>query len=223
MMTQQGSAADSQNSPSSGCKRSGPRLRPARVLIHRKVLWKARKQYEYGDQYFLTSGVANQSKKQPRSLAWSLPWTHSDLLIHCMLCLTCPFAAPAGGGFSDPEEDSGGHEFIQSKPFVLLSLLGSYHCTGSFGLANGFILRHRVDHNSPPCVHPCNFPGKKQQAQSIPGTQGGQRALNFYCQTQEIGKTFTSAPMVPSGCPWCFCITHFSCLLHLSFSRRWRH
>lgn len=72
------------------------------------------------------------------------------------------FAVPAGGGFPDPEEDSGRHELVQSRSCVLLSLLGPYNCNGSFGLVNGFILRYRLDHNSHPRLHPYNFPGERQ-------------------------------------------------------------
>lgn len=81
------------------------------------------------------------------------------------------FAGPAGGGFPDAEEDSRGHELVQSKSFVLLSLFGPYYCNGSFGLVNGVIPRHWLDHNSHPRLHPYNFPGEKQEAQSILATQ----------------------------------------------------
>lgn len=97
-----------------------------------------------------------------QELVWNLtffPQTDSDSrAARCVLCIY--FAVPAGGGFPNPEEDGGGHELVQSKSFVLLSLPGPYNCDGSFGLADAFVLRYRLDHNSHPRLHPYNFPGE---------------------------------------------------------------
>lgn len=93
------------------------------------------------------------------SMELNLPSSDTFRLTSCVLCIY--FAVPAGGGFPNPEEDSGGHELVQSKSLVLLSLPGPYYCDGSFGLANAFVLRNRLDHNSHPRLHPYNLPGEK--------------------------------------------------------------
>lgn len=108
---------------------------------------------------------------EPGSLAWgsSFPHpSHNSVRLNSKPhpALACPVAVPAGGGFPDPAEDSGGHEPVPSQPLVLLPLPGPHHCHGSFGLAHGFLLRDWLDRNPHPCLHPYNFPGDKERSSS---------------------------------------------------------